>query len=188
MQIDNAKLCLHCLTWRPLDHFRRLSVASDKRRADCRSCSNIQRKAWMVRNPSKAREYRSRDKIGSSERSRQARQTVEGKAKALTNAAKRRAVSANLPFELTWEIVAIFMYGQGLKCAQTGIAFDFSTYGTSQKYRKLNAPSIDRKNHLLGYTATNIQIVCWFYNAAKGTESDTMLWNLLHQTFKNRCH
>lgn len=40
--------------------------------------------------------------------------------------------------------------------------------GTSEYHVTPFAPSLDRVDPKLGYVTTNVQVVCWSYNQAKG--------------------
>jgi hypothetical protein len=171
--IGNLKRCNKCNEWKAFDAFQ-------QGRAFCKVCQNAYNTAYRKANPGKLKEYSGRHKEKNAARQKRFRETVEGKAKALFRAAVQRSKQANLECDLTWQIVFALLHLQEFKCAQTDIAFTFSVVGTHRKLRKLTAPSIDRKNNARGYTLDNIQIVCWFYNAAKGTSSDDEVWQLFN--------
>lgn len=173
MIVGNVKRCNKCGDWKTFEEFF-------KGRATCNACIYFQRNEWMKANPQKRKTYYDQAKPQSSKRQKQFRETIEGKAKALCLAASQRARQSKLEFNLTWHVIFVLLHSQNFKCAQTGIAFEFSTIGTHRKLRKLTAPSIDRKNNDEGYTVDNIQVVCWFYNAAKGTATDQEIWLLFN--------
>ena len=77
---------------------------------------------------------------------------------------KRSAKRRNIPFELSKdEFVELVLSSRG-RCALTGIQFDFTPTETS-RYRPW-APSVDRINHLEGYTLDNCRVVCVIVNNA----------------------
>lgn len=155
-------------------------------RKQCNSCLYEYDREYKKNNPEKFKNYNKKYAMKGSKRQKQYRSTIVGKCKSLVHAAKQRSNKSNLCFELTHEIVYVMMVAQNMKCAQTGVDFTLDTSGTNSRIRKLTAPSLDRKNNNEGYTIENTQIVCWFYNAAKGTHSDCDVWKLLNETFRNK--
>lgn len=172
--IGDLKRCNECSEWKPFETFGR-------GRACCKACHRSYNRAWSEANPDKVEKYYATQKTKSvaiAARAKKFRETIEGKAKSLCLAASQRSRKSGLELSLSWHIVFVMLHLQDFKCAQTGISFEFSTQGTHRKLRKLTAPSIDRKDNDKGYTIGNIQIVCWFYNAAKGTSTDNQIWQL----------
>lgn len=92
--------------------------------------------------------------------------------------AKHRAKSLGLSFELTPEIVHVWFVEQGFRCKQTGIEFDLMNVDPK---RCLRSPSLDRIDSSIGYTISNTQLVCLFYNLAKNNSDDHELWSLMRQ-------
>lgn len=93
--------------------------------------------------------------------------------------AKKNAKSRDLEFCITLiDLKDIAMAGGG-RCALTGIVFE---YGISQeaiasktRRKRLWAPSIDRINPDLGYTPSNVRIICSAVNIARQEFSDEIL-------------
>lgn len=171
--------CNKCGIWKSSDRF-------PKAKKFCKDCQNQELKKYLSKHTEKLIRYRKNASLKSNERSKRYRETLRGKCKTLAFAAIGRAKRENLPCDITWELIEIMMVSQNLKCAQTGISFDFETKGTSSKHRKLTAPSIDKIDASKGYVIGNVQIVCWFYNAAKGTSSDGEVWELLTEAIENK--
>lgn len=57
-------------------------------------------------------------------------------------------------------------------CPRTGIHFEIVQKGSDYSNRSPYAPSVDKINPTKGYTKDNIQVVCWWYNSAKGRYTD----------------
>lgn len=81
----------------------------------------------------------------------------------LLSNARGRAKKYGLELTLTQEWIAERL--KPGRCERTGLQF-------SLQRRSALAPSLDRRERTQGYTPENTQIVCWFYNRAKGTGSD----------------
>lgn len=90
----------------------------------------------------------------------------------LVQAAKQRATARGVKFALgpAW----IKKHRHERYCALTGLALEIGNGRTNGVPSGL-APSIDRKNPLLGYTPRNVRIVCWWANMAKGRLTDAEL-------------
>lgn len=84
------------------------------------------------------------------------------------NAARGRAKTRKLGFDLTLEDI-----GLPARCAVSGIEFDMSR---SFRQGNIFVPSLDRIDPALGYTKGNVRVVCHGYNLAKhtGTDSDVL--------------
>jgi len=91
-----------------------------------------------------------------------ARQTVKGAAVQLAANARQRAKKAGVPFDLSSTEIAAML--EPMLCQVTGLPLNFE-----QGPRNPFSPSLDRKVPSLGYVTENVQVVCWMYNAAKGT-------------------
>lgn len=90
------------------------------------------------------------------------------RAKWLHKRAMTRTLGKNLEFSLTLARVEVaLLIG---KCERTGIAFDFQSHN-SYHFNPFS-PSIDRIDSKIGYTDTNVQIVCTAYNIAKSEMTD----------------
>ena len=90
------------------------------------------------------------------------RHDIAARAVIMVNQARSRAKRTNLPFDLTVDWVLEQL--RGGRCAVTGIPFELEIGGRSQW-----GSSLDQIVSGLGYTKSNTQVVCWIYNAAKGT-------------------
>lgn len=89
------------------------------------------------------------------------RRTPRGRAARLHSGAKARARNVGVEFALTVEwIQAKIEEGH---CEVSGLPFDL------RNGRRPFAPSLDRTDPNKGYTADNVKVVVWCYNAAKGT-------------------
>lgn len=92
------------------------------------------------------------------------RECLWGKAKILYMGCKKRASETGLLCTITEaEILEKLLACDGF-CPITGDAFSLDTRGTSNAY----TPSLDQIVPGKGYTTENVQIVVWWYNAAKG--------------------
>lgn len=83
---------------------------------------------------------------------------------------RERAKLKGLPFDLTEAAILQLIDRQGGRCALTGL--DFSTDASTEGRRQPYAPSADRIDNALGYTISNIRIVCAIANLARGDFSD----------------
>lgn len=82
--------------------------------------------------------------------------------------AKARARKENLEFDVTRQQILEWLT-VGL-CQITGIPFVFSP---GSRIRQLPfTPTLDRRNPAKGYIFGNVRLVCWMYNAAKGSGTD----------------
>lgn len=88
--------------------------------------------------------------------------SIRGMANKLYHVAKRRAMTKKIRFRMDKQwIVERLKIGT---CQVTGLDFTFK----GKAYSPF-APSIDRIRMEKGYIPGNLQMVCWMYNAAKGT-------------------
>lgn len=93
--------------------------------------------------------------------------TIEGRARQLFRAAKKRADNAGLAFTITPRFIEDRLK-KGI-CERSGINFDF---GPSETHTNKFAPSIDRIDPSKGYTPENSRLVIAMYNFCKGQYSD----------------
>jgi hypothetical protein len=91
--------------------------------------------------------------------------------KQLCRVAKSRAQKKNFEYSLDPEILYSMAKKTGFKCEITGIELDFKQ---GQGGWKPNSPSVDRIDNSLGYTMSNIRLVCWEFNRLKGELQDNM--------------
>lgn len=177
--VDGQKMCTLCHRWFPIDHYV-------KRKARCRDCLNEIHRTWVKNNPEKLRKMRERHMDKVAIRVRKRFSNPIGKSKQLAAAARIRARNNNLEYEIDWQFLLQEMRGNDFRCKQTGIRFDFETVGYTKQNRNPKAPSLDRIDNGLGYTRENVQIVCWFYNMAKSTFDDEVIWQLMREAVKNK--
>jgi hypothetical protein len=98
-------------------------------------------------------------------------QTANGRARHLLKQAKRRARDKDQKFTLTLDrIVQALERG---KCEVTGIDFWLGSSGDFQNHPL--APSADKIDPRGEYTDENVQIVCQWYNVAKGQSNDEQM-------------
>ena len=83
----------------------------------------------------------------------------------LLNAAKTRAKSKNIPYDLDKDWVE-FEYSKGV-CAVTKTPLNVKSDSYS-----VNTPSIDQIHPSKGYTKENCRLVCYWYNTAKNRFTD----------------
>lgn len=80
---------------------------------------------------------------------------------------KRRAKRKGFRFTLTEDQVLGLLTAQNYRCAVSDLEFDLHHRGgTGDAFRRPFAPSLDRITPSLGYTATNIRLVCCAVNIA----------------------
>lgn len=97
-------------------------------------------------------------------------------AKNLYSQTKARAKKRENAFELTKEGYAAMVTD---RCALTGIAFDtVKVEGGTRHHKRPYAPSIDRIDNSLGYTDTNVRIVCVAVNLAMNTWGEEVLFKI----------
>lgn len=108
----------------------------------------------------------------------------------LYHASLHRANKSGLEFDLTVEDIYEKIIGG--YCPKTGFAFEVEDRGSDYSNRSPYAPSIDKIDPSKGYTKDNTQIVCWWYNAAKGRYTDkevlTLCMNVIRQNLLNTYH
>ncbi len=153
------KMCTKCKIEKSIDLFFVKNSSKDGLASSCKMCSSTKESfnKWYL--------------------------SAAGKAKFLFWRYQKKAISKNIPFDLTIERIekAITV---GI-CERTGIAFDLS-----DSCGEINplTPSIDKIDSKGGYTLDNVQIVCQWYNAAKGTMSDDQLFEFMrYAIMKNNC-
>jgi len=101
--------------------------------------------------------------------------SLEGKAKTMVLAAKARAKSKNLEFDLDEKMIAPRVI-KGV-CEFTGIAFDLS-YKT-ESFKNPFSPSIDRIDSSKGYVLSNIRVVLTAVNTALGEDGEEVMYPIL---------
>ena len=84
--------------------------------------------------------------------------------RALWHRIKLRATESTIPCTITLQEIIEKLEATNGICPATGDLFNYDLIGTANPY----SPSLDQIVPGLGYTIENTQIVCWWYNAAKG--------------------
>lgn len=80
--------------------------------------------------------------------------------------AKKNAVTRDIPFLLTPDEFKLIVKRSAGSCEITRIAFDLRSHGS--KRRRPFAPSLDRTDSALPYTAENCRLICVAMNMALG--------------------
>ena len=97
-------------------------------------------------------------------------------AKNLYSQTKARAKKRENAFDLTKEGYAAMVTD---RCALTGIMFDTEkAENRTRHHKRPYAPSIDRIDNSLGYTDTNVRIVCVAVNLAMNTWGEEVLFKI----------
>ena len=94
------------------------------------------------------------------------RDSVEGRAKNMLSGSRKRSAKKGLTHDLTSEWLSERLE-RGV-CEATGLPLELQGGRLNGGYRPLT-PSLDRTDTTKGYTMDNVKVVCWMYNAAKGT-------------------
>lgn len=96
--------------------------------------------------------------------------TVSTRVGRMVAAAGARARLRGLPFDLdAGELERRVQLG---KCEATGLPFEMTTVRVSGQSIGSFTPSIDRIDPGLGYVMSNVRMVVWCFNAAKGEGTD----------------
>lgn len=90
----------------------------------------------------------------------------------LFDGAKFRAAKLGVSFDLDRDVIEAKL--RGGVCDATSMAFDMRVGGPYAL-----TPSLDRIDPTEGYTRTNVQVVVWAFNAARGTWGDAVMLAVL---------
>lgn len=176
--IDGHVECIGCGIMKSVLDYRRNSAKKNGLMSRCRTCDNIRKNEHNKRNPDQVRKM----SIKAAPTLRKVAQTVEGKSKKLYHAALTRSKQIDLQFDLTWQFIYYLFVACDMKCTRTGIKFDM----TPKARGKIPLmPSLDRIEPEKGYVMGNVQLVCWFYNAAKSQNSDAETLGYFRQAVEN---
>lgn len=170
--VGDQKRCKKCLCWFPLSTYR-------KGKSNCNSCLRKAFAEWTAKNPERVAFHRKKQASKGQLRQKVRRSNPVVKAKTLVNTARVRARKAGICFDLTWEFILQKMIESEFRCSKTGVFYDFETLQYSKQNRNPFGPSIDRIDNNEGYTTDNVQVVCWFYNLAKSTFDEVVLWDFM---------
>jgi hypothetical protein len=106
------------------------------------------------------------------------------RARMMVAAARTRSRQRHLPFDLNDRVREIQERINTGVCEASGVSFNLET----GQGRLWNSPSLDRIVPSLGYVYSNIRIVLWVVNAAKGEFSDDVVvpamkaWAIMHES------
>lgn len=89
----------------------------------------------------------------------------------LSNAAKHRARSKGIPYNISPEYVLYLWEKQSGRCALTETVLDL-TLGEAENVANKDGPSLDRIAPEFGYVMGNVRLVTFQVNCAKGSYSD----------------
>lgn len=173
------KICSHCNNPQPISKFWKNKTKKDGYDNTCSDCRNLYYKKRDKEAHKKwAQNYRLKQQNKEYEKQFRVKYkaSFNGIVTDLLSAAKYRALSKNLEFNLTreWLIEKL----KPFKCEKTNLPLTKDKFKTSSnKKAHPYAPSIDRIHCSKGYTKDNCQIVCWIYNVAKSNfnEEDVLL-------------
>lgn len=164
------KVCARCKKRRRDTKFVKLKTG--KLHSWCHDCRRAYRNdpARVARGREYSRNYRSQNEAKVRAYKLARRQSIEGRARTLYDAAKARARRNKLEFSLTVSWVE-----QQLKtaCPLTGWDFDFSSSTSSRVNPR--APSLDRLDYRRGYTIDNTRAICIHANIARNAFTDAQL-------------
>lgn len=109
-------------------------------------------------------------------KSKEYRNSPEGRSREMVKAARARAKQKNINFTISYlDLLPILVNG---RCEITDIPFQYVSYSPF-------APSLDRKVPEIGYTPENTQIVVKAYNYAKGCGTHEDVLRLARSLVKN---
>jgi hypothetical protein len=117
------------------------------------------RDRYRETHPEPQREIRSRAEI-------QREWRAANYARVLFHRCKSSATRRSLPFDLTIEYVAELL--RPMRCAVTGVELVIDDAGARNGLQ----PSVDQIRPGEGYLQSNVRIVSWIFNRAKGTGTD----------------
>lgn len=101
--------------------------------------------------------------------------------------AKSRAGTRGVDHALTLEQVMATYDAQAGNCAVTGVPFDISERLESEDgWKRPYAPSIDRIDSRMGYTAENTRLVCSAVNNAMGSWGEAVFIHLAYALVAKR--
>jgi hypothetical protein len=108
----------------------------------------------------------------------------------MTNA-KKNAKARGLEFTLILDDLKAMAETSHGKCALSGLPFEYGNskelFGTSIRRKKLWSPSLDRIDCDLGYTQSNVRLVCMAVNIARQEFGDEVLFKIAHALSNIQC-
>ena len=167
------KQCTTCGRRRPLDDFRRyVGRSPDGRRPLCKDCQRAYEVGWRRAHREHLRQARQR-------RTEKARAYVQRynlahRGEILVKEAIRRARRRGLPCDLRAHAAALIRRVHAGRCELTGLPLNLGRRTVSW-----DSPSLDRIVPALGYTMTNVRVVCFAMNAALGSWGEAQLRTIM---------
>lgn len=161
----NVRQCTQCSEVLPLAFFYKDKSGKEGHRANCKSCSDENRKKYPQTRNDRLRNWdRNRYQNGR-------KQDPRHRASILNCGARKRSTERDLEYDLDID----WVHEKLLKgvCEVSGIPFKFDYEYTPGGYGvgRAFAPSLDRVDPMKGYTKDNVKVVVWCYNACKGVAS-----------------
>jgi len=163
------------------EFFYKDSFDSNGFQKTCKDCQKIIREAYKQKHPeyfkNKGKEHYKKEnnkeryskyKDSYLERRSEWSKSVRGKLYDLLEAARTRAVKNNLTIDIDLDFLLKLYEEQGGKCKLTNLNFTFIKREKGKNFNPFN-PSIDKIDHLKGYTKDNIRLVCTIVNLALNT-------------------
>lgn len=99
----------------------------------------------------------------------------------MTNA-KKNAKARGLEFTLNLDDLKVMAETSQGKCALSGLPFEYGNskelFGTKIRRKKLWSPSLDRIDGDVGYTQSNVRLVCMAVNIARQEFGDQVLFKI----------
>lgn len=126
---------------------------------------------YQKKNRAKIRQYQkkwyasNRDMILA--KSSKSRETMVGRLRVLLYSAKRRSISRNIPFNLTYEHLKDLWFLQNGQCALSGAKMELKSDPVDFSSKNSRLVSLDRIDSNSGYVSGNIQLVCYGVNLMK---------------------
>lgn len=177
----SEKKCNKCGEMKNLNDFHNDKNRKDGKFITCKQCHyaymrdryarpEVRKKALERHSKNQSNlEYRNAAKL----RSQKFYNSFEGRVKTLFAGVYRRQSNATVTIEKIRQLLS------GGVCPVTGIEFDLISGARKNgvNYHPFS-PSVDKIDPRLGYTDENIRIVIWQYNAMKGQQSDTLIFDI----------
>lgn len=154
----DMRICTGCKLEKPVNEFY------SYRPTRCKRCVNDYAK---VMRSGKPKRYNPNDPLMKAYMKNYAL-TVRGRTILLLNKASARARNKGQKSTVTHDFIATKIE-KGF-CERTGLPFQLENH--EKTYRNPYSPSIDKINPFGKYTNENVQVVCNFYNTAKGQMTD----------------
>lgn len=105
------------------------------------------------------------------EEDRRSQENPEWRAKKMVRGARWRAKKKGLECSLDWRDIARVL--EGGYCEVTGLPFNLDPIDDVRNHPR--APSLDRLDSAYGYIPSNVKVVIWQHNMAKGEWSEELL-------------